>query len=144
MRKEFTLPPGKLTRARAFFAMPGYGSLSINGRAVDGVAGTRTWSQYDKRTIYGVYDVKEHLMAGAANAVGGYIGKGWYGHWGYGAVAMRLVLSVTVDGKTTTLGSDSSWTMAAGPVLADDEYNGENYDARLETPGASLIRATRP
>ena len=54
MRTEFSLPAGKVTRARAFFAMPGYGTLSINGQGVDGVAGTRTWSQYDKRTIYGV------------------------------------------------------------------------------------------
>jgi hypothetical protein len=41
MRTEFTLPAGKITRARAYFAMPGYGTMRINGMAVDGVAGTR-------------------------------------------------------------------------------------------------------
>jgi alpha-L-rhamnosidase len=85
MRKEFDVPAGKITRARAFFAMPGYGKLTINGKSVDGVAGTRTWSQYDKRTIYGVYDIKDILIAGGSNAVGVYAGQGWYGHLGYGA-----------------------------------------------------------
>jgi hypothetical protein len=45
------------------------------------------------------------------------------------------MLSVTVDGKTMAMGSDATWTMTAGPVLSNDEYNGEMYDARLETPG---------
>jgi hypothetical protein len=45
------------------------------------------------------------------------------------------MLSVTVDGKTMTMGSDATWSMTAGPVLSNDEYNGEMYDARLETPG---------
>jgi alpha-L-rhamnosidase len=85
MRKEFNVPAGKITRARAFFAMPGYGKLTINSKSVDGVAGTRTWSQYDKRTIYGVYDIKDILIAGGSNAVGAYAGQGWYGHLGYGA-----------------------------------------------------------
>ena len=58
-----------------------------------------------------------------------------YGHLGYGPSAFRLIISVTVDGKTTTIGSDATWTMTAGPVIANDEYNGEVYDARLETPG---------
>ena len=83
MRKEFSLPAGAISRARAFFAMPGYGKLLVNGNPVDGIAGTRTWSQYDKRTIYGCYDIKDDLVNGA-NAVGVSAGKGWYGHFGYG------------------------------------------------------------
>ena len=52
------------------------GKLQINGKKVDGVAGTRTWSQYDKRTIYGVYDVLDHVVTGD-NAIGVYAGGGW-------------------------------------------------------------------
>eukprot|EP00729_Bicosta_minor_P013150 gene13150-26895_t len=70
------IPKGAITRARAYFAMPGYGKLQINGKKVDGVAGTRTWSQYDKRTIYGVYDVLDHVVTGD-NAIGVYAGGGW-------------------------------------------------------------------
>jgi alpha-L-rhamnosidase len=129
MRKEFTLPAGKITRARAFFAMPGYGTMKINGKSVDGTAGTRTWSQYDKRTIYGVYDITEHLLAGS-NAVGVYAGQGWYGHWGYGPPAIRVLITATVDGKTVTVGSDTTWTMSAGPV----QTKTTNTTAKCTTP----------
>ena len=42
--------------------MPGYGQVSLNGQDVDGAAGTRSWSQYDKRTLYHTYDVAQHLL----------------------------------------------------------------------------------
>ena len=51
MRKKFTVS-GEVTRARIFVAVPGYGQVSLNGENVDGDAGTRTWSQYDMRTLY--------------------------------------------------------------------------------------------
>ena len=50
MRKKLTIE-GAVTRARIFVAVPGYGQVSVNGVDVDGVAGTRTWSQYDVRTL---------------------------------------------------------------------------------------------
>jgi alpha-L-rhamnosidase len=136
MRKEFSLPAGAISRARAFFAMPGYGKLLVNGNPVDGIAGTRTWSQYDKRTIYGCYDIKDDLVNGA-NAVGVSAGKGWYGHFGYGPPAFRLVIIATVGSQTIRVGSDKTWVMTAGPITSNDEYNGEAYDARKETPGWS-------
>jgi len=113
--------------------------MQINGQAIDGIAGTRTWSQYDKRTIYGVYDVADVLTAGGNNAVGVYAGRGWYGHWGYGNPTCRVLLSVTIEGMGKTLiGSSTSWTWSVGPVTDDDEYNGEVYNATMETPGWTL------
>jgi alpha-L-rhamnosidase len=59
MRKEFKLPTGTITRARAFVALPGYGHVWVNGHKVDGRAGTRTLSQYDVRALYHTYDVAQ-------------------------------------------------------------------------------------
>jgi hypothetical protein len=56
---RWTLPPSR------YFAMPGYGTMEVNGNRVDGKAGTRTWSQYDKRTIYGCYDILDDLVSGS-------------------------------------------------------------------------------
>jgi alpha-L-rhamnosidase len=44
MRKAFSVSSA-VKRARIFVAVPGYGQVSLNGQDVDGVAGTRTWSQ---------------------------------------------------------------------------------------------------
>ena len=37
----------------------------MNGAAVDGEAGTRSWSQYDVRVLYHTYDVAAALRGGA-------------------------------------------------------------------------------
>ena len=133
MRKKITIA-GEVTRARIFIAVPGYGQVSVNGVDVDGDAGTRTWSQYDIRTLYHTYDVTDQLKAGE-NVLGLHIGKGWYGMWGYGNPTAKAVLRYTVGGKTTTVATDSTWTAGASPVLEDSEYNGVTYDARNETKG---------
>lgn len=79
MRKEFTLPAGTVSRARAFVALPGYGHVWVNGHKVDGRAGTRSLSQYDVRSLYHTYDVREFLQTGQ-NTIAVYVGVGWFGH----------------------------------------------------------------
>ena len=133
MRKSFTVA-GEVTRARIFIAVPGYGQVSLNGEDVDGDAGTRTWSQYDIRTLYHSYDVTEQVKTGK-NVFGLHIGEGWYGMWGYGNPTAKAVLRYTAGGKTTTIATDGTWTAGASPVTMDNEYNGVTYDARNETKG---------
>ena len=133
MRKSFTVA-GEVTRARIFIAVPGYGQVSLNGEDVDGDAGTRTWSQYDIRTLYHTYDVTEQINTGD-NVFGLHIGEGWYGMWGYGNPTAKAVLRYTVGGNTTTVTTDGSWTAGASPVTMDSEYNGVTFDARNETQG---------
>ena len=137
MRKSFTVA-GEVTRARIFIAVPGYGQVSLNGEDVDGDAGTRTWSQYDIRTLYHTYDVTEHVKTGD-NIFGLHIGEGWYGMWGYGNPTAKAVLRYTAGGKTTTVSTDGSWTAGASPVTMDSEYNGVTYDARNETKGWDTV-----
>lgn len=133
MRKKFTIA-GEVTRARLFVAVPGYGQVSLNGHDVDGDAGTRSWSQYDIRTLYHTYDVTGHLQTGE-NVFGLHVGEGWYGMWGYGNPTAKAVLRYTANGKTTTIVTDGSWSAGASPVLMDSEYNGVTYDANQETEG---------
>ena len=130
MRKTFTVS-GTFKRARLFLAVPGYGQASINGADVDGDAGTRSWSQYDTRTLYHTYDVSKEVKAGE-NVLGLHIGKGWYGMWGYGNPTAKAVLRI--DGKTVVM-TDSTWQQGVSPVLMDSEYNGVTYNASMETPG---------
>ena len=52
-----------------------------------------------------------------------------------GPACFRLQLSITVDGKDMVVGTDGTWVFTGGPVLANSEYNGETYNASMETPG---------
>jgi alpha-L-rhamnosidase len=50
---------------------------------------------------------------------------------------MRLQLEVEyTDGTKERIVSDESWKLTTrGPILANNEYDGEEYDARREMPG---------
>jgi len=41
------------------------------------------------------------------------------------------------DGTKTQIATDDSWKSAQSPILFDNPYAGETYDARLELPGWS-------
>lgn len=153
MRREFVLPPGTIARARAYVALPGVGAVWINGRKVDGRAGTRSLSQYDVRALYHTYDVAHLVRPGQPNAIAVSVGVGWFGHPAkpignppgsvrqpFGPPTLRLLLRVesardTGGVQVTAVGTDTRWLESPGPVLFTDIYNGTVYDARLETPG---------
>lgn len=159
MRKTFEIPPSctTISRARIYVALPGVGDVWINGHKVDGRAGTRSLSQYDVRALYHTYDVQRYLQVGT-NVIAAHVGLGWFGHpplsKAYGPPTLRALLRVTTTTTTTTtntntltitaeevvqqtlsVGTDSSWVEASGPIIYNDIYNGSTYDARLETPG---------
>jgi alpha-L-rhamnosidase len=76
------------------------------------------------------YDVTAMLQEGG-NAVGVLLGQGWFRN-------RALLAQIDIDlagGRTMSVVSDRTWTMADGPVVMDSVYNGETYDARLEAPG---------
>ena len=128
-RKEFTLPAAPV-RARVYVAGLGYYELRLNGHKVGDHLLDPAWTTFDKRVLYAVYDVTERLHAGP-NAIGVMLGEGWFK-----SRALRIQLHADLEGgRSLDLSSDASWKTAAGPIQSDSVYNGEVYDARLETPG---------
>ena len=77
------------------------------------------------------------------HAVGVTLGHGWYAQplvdAGPRSLLFRLAVeTVNADGSpagTVDVISDTSWVQSGGPIVYDDIYGGETYDARLETPG---------
>ncbi len=129
LRKEFNLPARPL-RARAYVSGLGYYELRINGRKVGNHVLDPGWTTYEKRVLYTAYDVTELLRPGA-NAVGLILGQGWYG-----SRAALLQLNIEMEGgQRAEVVTDGSWKVRQGPIVADSIYDGETYDARLETPG---------
>ena len=129
LRTEFKLG-GPLVRAKAYVCGLGYYELRINGEKVGTHVLDPAWTTYGKRALYVTYDVTRLLQTGA-NAVGVILGDGWFK-----SRALRLRIQVELaGGQKMSVVSDGSWKAAAGPITADSIYNGETYDARLETPG---------
>ncbi len=129
LRTEFQLTD-TVVGARAYVCGLGYYELRINGAKVGNNVLDPAWTTYDKRVLYITYDVTPYLRHGA-NAVAVMLGKGWYG-------STVLLLQMNIElagGKRISIVSSPSWKAQNGPIVKDSIYDGETYDARLETPG---------
>lgn len=141
-RKTFPVK-GPVRYARAFVCGLGYHSLYLNGNKADDRLLEPAQTDYEKRALYTAYDVTMQLKSGA-NEIGVVLGKGWYDQnrvWGgmsYGRPLLLVRLDIEyVDGHRQSVVSGADWQVAAGPIVADNIYAGESYDARRELPGWS-------
>jgi alpha-L-rhamnosidase len=136
----------KIVSARAYVAAAGLFELYVNGMKVGRHRLDPMYTRFDKRNLYVVHDVTEHLQSGA-NAVGVLLGNGWYNHqstavWDFHKAPWRarptfcLDLRITYDdGTTETIGSGTDWKTSLSPVVFNSIYTAEHYDARREQPG---------
>ena len=88
------------------------------------------WTTFDKRDLYVTYDVTANLHRGA-NAVGVMLGEGWF----HSRVLLLQLDIEFASGKHVTVTSGPAWKAKNGPIVSDSVWDGEVYDARLETPG---------
>lgn len=142
MRKEFQVVK-PVVRARVYVCGLGVYELRLNGRKVGRDLLTPGWTQFHKRLQYQTYEVTRLLRPGR-NAVGVVLGNGWWhGRIGgegtqRGRDSLRLLLQLEIDyagGGRKLVVTDPSWRCHASPIVADDLYDGETYDARLQLPG---------
>jgi len=143
-RREFTVKPG-ITRARVYVCGVGYSELYVNGLRVGDAVLDPGQTTYDVRALYVTHDITKNLKSGA-NAVGVMVGNGFMGQniafnttnlaSGKPALIAKIVVDYT-DGTTQIIATDESWKAETGPVLFDNVYAGETYDARLERKGWS-------
>jgi alpha-L-rhamnosidase len=137
LRKRFVVDK-PVQSARLAICGLGLYELHLNGAKVGDRVLDPAQTSYDKRAFVVVHDVTRLLRAGT-NVVGIMLGNGFYGQnisfgvlgLGYGPPRARVLLEVThPNGSQTHLTSDASWKAAAGPVLFDNIYLGETFDAR--------------
>ena len=147
-RKEFTLP-ADVRGARLYIAGLGYYEAALNGRRVGDQVLDPGWTNYAKRVFYSPYDVTGLLRKGP-NCLGIMLGNGWYNPlpllmWGnrnireslpVGRPCFIAQLDIELgDGSRISIATDASWKSRPGPVLRNNVYLGEVYDARKEVKG---------
>lgn len=143
LRREFRTTR-KIAAAYAYISGLGHYELSLNGQKLGADQEfAPLWSDYDKTVYYNVFDVTSLLRS--ENAVGVLLGNGFYNvqggryrkllvSFGPPTLLFRLHVEYT-DGSSEDIRSDASWRYAPSPVIYNDIYGGEDYDARLEQPG---------
>ncbi|MBI2929336.1 MAG: family 78 glycoside hydrolase catalytic domain [Verrucomicrobia bacterium] len=144
LRKEFQVER-KVRRATAYVSGLGLSELYPNGKKVGDHVLSPGLTEYPKRVFYVTHDVTGHVKRGA-NALGVVLGNGRYfaprlkvptetRTYGYPKLLLQLNLEFE-DGSTTSVVSDESWKLTTdGPIRANCEYDGEEYDARMELDG---------
>jgi alpha-L-rhamnosidase len=138
----------KVENARLYISGLGYYEAYLNGEKIGDHHLDPGWTQYAKTVYYVVHDVTEMIQQGE-NVLGVMLGNGWYnplpmkmfGHnlrevltIGQPKVMAQLKLEYE-DGSTQFINSDQSWKTSTGPIVKNNIYLGEWYDARREQPG---------
>ena len=147
-RKAFTLSK-PVREAKLYTSGLGIYDVFINGRRVGHLQPDGStlyeelkpgWTDYRSRVFYSFHDVTTLLSEGA-NAIGAVVTSGWWagnisgGVYGSSRLGFIAKLIVTYeDLSQETLVTDLTWTASKdGPLRSGDIYDGEVYDARLES-----------
>jgi len=149
-RKEFDLKR-KVKTARLYISGLGYYEARINGIRVGDRYLDPGWTDYEERIFYSSFDVTKMLNRGK-NSLGVILGNGWYNPlplrmWGRlnlrehlptGRPRFIAQLNIEMtDGSRQTVFSNPDWKVHESPILTNNVYLGEVYDARREMEGWS-------
>ena len=136
----------KVAAARLYISGLGYYEAYLNGKKVGDHVLDPGWTTYKKQALYVTHDVTALLQKGA-NSIGIMLGNGWYNPLPltlFGRFNLRTVQQTGrpcvkaevhvkyTDGTSAVVVTDDTWQTATGPIVRNNVYLGEHYDARLE------------
>jgi len=138
LRKPFTAKKGV---KRAMLYISGLGSYEayFNGKRISEDVFAPMVSWYPGRVYYNVYPVTS-LLQKEDNVLGVKLGNGrFFGMresdtqvFGLPRLLAQLEIEYN-DGTSDVIVSDNTWKVTSkGPIIANNEFDGEEYDARLE------------
>ena len=141
LRKPFSINK-EVKRATLYISGLGSSESYLNGKRISEDIFAPMPSHYPTRVYYNVYDVTDLLQQGD-NLLGVVLGNGRYfamrnpGMLTYGLPSLLAQLEMEyTDGTTEQVVSDTSWKVTSqGPIIANNEFDGEEYDARKELKG---------
>ncbi|MGO9010174.1 MAG: family 78 glycoside hydrolase catalytic domain [Bryobacteraceae bacterium] len=140
LRTEFAVDK-PVRRAMVYYSGLGLSELYLNGAKVGDHVLSPGLTDYDKRALYVTFDVTRQLIRGK-NTIGLILGNGRFyapranaRNFGYPKAILRIEI-VYQDGSSAAVVSGPEWKLSTeGPIRANNEYDGEDYDARREFAG---------
>ncbi|MEP7142383.1 MAG: family 78 glycoside hydrolase catalytic domain [Ferruginibacter sp.] len=145
LRKVFSARK-KIVTARLYISGLGYYEAFLNGQKIGDHVLDPGFTTYKKEALYAVYDITGMLEKGD-NVAGIMLGSGWwnplpmriFGRYDLrkiqetGRPCVKAEIHLTYnDGSAARIITDETWQTAPGPVIRNNVYLGEKYDARLE------------
>ena len=145
LRQLFVLQGKPIRRATAYVSGLGFYRFFVGGQEVGADDMLKPApSDYRKTIYYNTYDVTAQMADSLV--VGIILGNGKYfaprqdkpyknTTFGLPKCRVNIIVEYT-DGTTQRLVTDEKWRVtASGPIRANNEYDGEEYDARMELSG---------
>ena len=140
----------KVKNAKIYIMGMGLYELYVNGEKIGNQVLAPVPTDYTKNVKYNVFDVTSNLQEGE-NVLGTILGNGRFfamrqeykpykiKTFGHPKMALQLVIQYE-DGSKGTIKTDESWKFTPhGPIRANNEYDGETYDARKEIPNWNKV-----
>ena len=143
-----------IAEARLYICGLGYYEAYINGNKVGDHVLDPGWTAHREQALYVTYDITGMLQRGS-NAVGVMLGNGWYNplpirlfrsfnlrdfqQTGRPVVKAQILIRYN-DGTSETICTDNTWKTKQGPIIRNNVYLGEHYDARLEIKNWNTTR----
>lgn len=135
----------EVANAQAYICGLGYYELFLNGEKVGDHVLDPAPANYDKQTYYVNYDITKQIKEGK-NAFGIILGNGFYAQdisWkrdpeserdmAYGPPTVKMLVKLNyTDGSSTDFYTDENWKEATGPIVFNNIYGGDTYDANYE------------
>ena len=146
-RKEFATTK-TVASATAYIMGMGLYELYVDGKKIGDQVLAPAPTDYTKNIKYNALDITDQLKTGQ-HTIGVILGNGRFfamrqakpykvKTFGFPKLLLQVVIRYT-DGTTSSIKTDDSWKGTAdGPILSNNEYDGEVYDARKEFKGWSL------
>lgn len=144
IRKQIDLEK-KVKKAKVYIMGMGLYEFYINGKKIGDHVLAPVPTDYTQNVKYNVFDVTSQLKQGE-NVLGTILGNGRYfamrqeykpykiKSFGFPKMALQLDVEYE-DGSKETIKTDETWKFTPhGPIRANNEYDGEIYDARKEMP----------
>lgn len=142
LRTEFKAKAG-IKRATLHISGLGLYELFINGRQVGDQVLAPAPTDYRRTVLYNSFDVTS--MLAADNAIGVVLGNGRHYtmrqnykpykivQFGYPKMRLNLIIEYADGTKQTVSSNEKDWKLTGnGPIRSNNEYDGEEYDARKE------------
>lgn len=127
--------------------------LYVNGKKADSRIFEPAVTQFTERVLYSVYDVTG-LLRDSKNTLGIWMGEGMSAFTSppenrfaninmkpshYSVPMLRLELKLNYEDESyETIFTNNSWKCSPSPVIFNNFYGGEDYDARFEQDGWAL------
>ena len=145
LRTEFSTETKSIKKARLYVTARGIYEIYLNGKRVGDDYFNPGLTQYNKTHFYQSYDVSDMLQEGSKNAIGAWLGEGWWSgnytfsgtNWNFFGDRQSLLAKLVItydDGSENVLTTnDQDWKCNTdGPLMYGSFFQGEAYDARKE------------